>query len=385
MRPAITPVIVGLGVGIGLGPAALDWFHPDLAQRGSTLEIVIEIITALALFATGLRLRLPLEWPLWRAPVRLGSIGIIAMAAIAAGAAHFLFDLTFVQALLLGVLLAPIDPGQSTVPQFHTQECAESLQPILLAESAVGTCAALPLILLLLGVSGWHDVGPLGLKWFTHEVLWASTVSMGVGWTLGALAAKWRKRVDFERQGRLVEILFGCSAAALTYGSAHLLGGYGFLAIFTLGVSLARSGHVRRRLGSSNPVPQLARLSHYLLQVSAGAAGLVVGALLPLVQLRPTMFAFALVVLFIARPLAVRVGLGHLHLPDRERHLLAWHGVHGTASIYFLMYALAGGGFDSSVSNEVIGITAAVLLTSILLHSLSAIQPFGVHGRHRPV
>jgi NhaP-type Na+/H+ or K+/H+ antiporter len=86
------------------------------------------------------------------------------------------------------------------------------------------------------------------------------------------------------------------------------------------------------------------------------------------------MFLFALLLLLVARPLAVRVGLARLPMPEGTRRLMEWFGVRGIASVYYLMHSI-NEGLSARFAKELTAIVLAVLVTSIVIHSLSSSLP----------
>ena len=103
------PILLGLGVGVLAGPAGFHLIEPHVVEDSGLVESVSEIVLLVALFCAGLRLRVPFEWHFWRVPVRLATLTMLATGSLAAAAAHVLFGMDLVAAVLLGVVVAPTD------------------------------------------------------------------------------------------------------------------------------------------------------------------------------------------------------------------------------------------------------------------------------------
>jgi NhaP-type Na+/H+ or K+/H+ antiporter len=106
------------------------------------------------------------------------------------------------------------------------------------------------------------------------------------------------------------------------------------------------------------------------------------GALLATVALDLRVLAFALVVILVARPLAVAVALAGTGVPSRERHLLQWFGIRGIGSLYWLAFALNRG----APADEADRLTAAALglvAVSVVVHGVSATPVMDWHFRRR--
>jgi NhaP-type Na+/H+ or K+/H+ antiporter len=182
---------------------------------------------------------------------------------------------------------------------------------------------------------------------------------------------------------------------ALAYGVALLCHANGFLAVFAAGVALRRidarpAANVNVTLSLDTPTttpahaPDAARPAdapaHMMLNVQRfnsqlerfAEVGIVLtlGTLLVAVELRRDMLWFVPVLFLIIRPLAVYVGLIGTNVPRRARGLMAWFGIRGIGSIYYLMYAITRG-IEPALAEQLLSITAAVVVTSIVAHGIS--------------
>jgi NhaP-type Na+/H+ or K+/H+ antiporter len=76
-----------------------------------------------------------------------------------------------------------------------------------------------------------------------------------------------------------------------------------------------------------------------------------------------------LLFLFI-RPLSVIVGLAGVAVTRREVMLSGWFGVRGVGSVYYLAYAIVHG-LPAVFTDQVVGLTLAVIAASIVLHGVT--------------
>jgi NhaP-type Na+/H+ or K+/H+ antiporter len=97
---------------------------------------------------------------------------------------------------------------------------------------------------------------------------------------------------------------------------------------------------------------------------------LTLGTLLVAVEPRHDMLWFVPVLFLIIRPLAVYVGLLGTNVASRARGLMGWFGILGIGSIYYLMYAI-NHGIQPTLAEQLLSITAAVVVTSIVAHGIS--------------
>src|SRR5579863_1555280 len=100
-RWSTSPVIVGIGVGLLVGPLGLRLIEPQLYEDGALIQSLSEAVLLVCLFCAGLRLRAPLERAPWRAPLQLASLTTVSAALLSAGAAYLIFGMSLLQASLL--------------------------------------------------------------------------------------------------------------------------------------------------------------------------------------------------------------------------------------------------------------------------------------------
>ena len=70
------------------------------------------------------------------------------------------------------------------------------------------------------------------------------------------------------------------------------------------------------------------------------------------------------------RPVAVLLGLLRSRCDRRERALIAWFGIRGIGSVYYLMFALTHG-LPPEFKEMAIGLTLSTVAASIVVHGLS--------------
>lgn len=108
---------------------------------------------------------------------------------------------------------------------------------------------------------------------------------------------------------------------------------------------------------------------------------LVVGALLPAIRV-PDAAAWLIPLLLLGlRPLAVNVGLLGSPMSRQQRRLIAWFGIRGIGSLYYLMYAIRHE-LPQPLAEDLVGITLATVAVSIVAHGLSVTPMMRHYGRH---
>ena len=188
---------------------------------------------------------------------------------------------------------------------------------------------------------------------------------------------------------------------ALSYGTALLTHAYGLLAVFAAGLALRRvemlaSGEPSEETvddpidlepptGGGEQSRQLAtdpqRAPAYLAQAVLGfneqlerigevAVVVLLGGLLRWGALPFEALWFAPLLFLAIRPLSVWLALRGSRASVGQRRLMAWFGVRGVGSVYYLAYAL-GHGLGGAASERVAALTLATVAASIVVHGIS--------------
>ena len=346
---------------------------PHAGDHTRLVEAFSETAILLSLFCVGLRLGVPLEWRLWKAPVRLATVSMLVTVVLVAGAADVFLDLSFSQALLLGAILAPTDPVLSADVRLPIAGDEEAARFPLVAEGALNSSLALPMVLFALGLAGPYELGPVGVHWLLVDVGWSVAAGVALGWGTGWLAAQALERLDGNGQIGAAEVLLVASTIVLAYGSAELCRANGFFAVLAGGYALVHGGRLRPTVRRAPRISRrLSSLAERVERVTELVMVGLVGALLSVSAVRPQLYVFAVAVLVAVRPIAARLGLVGLPFPEAARPAVVWFGIRGMASVYYLAYAVDQG-LSAPLASELTAVTLAVLATSVVLHGLSAL------------
>jgi NhaP-type Na+/H+ or K+/H+ antiporter len=391
-RLPLTASMFYLTAGALLGPWGFGLLQVRALGDASALERLTEIAVIISLFTAGLKLRLPASDRRWRAALLLATV---AMALTIGGVAAFAaaaFGLPWGAAVLLGAILAPTDPVLASDVQVHHEHDAEPVRLSLTGEAGLNDGTAFPFVVLGLGLIGTRDLGPYGWHWLTIDLAWAVLAGLAVGTLCGAGIGKlvlFLRRVHREAVG--LDEFLALGLIALSYGIALLLNAYGFLAVFAAGLSVRR---IERQHSEAPPadVERAARTAEeqatdpgtapaYMASAVLGfneqlerlgelAAVVVVGAMLADIEaLRPGILLA--VVLFVGiRPLATMLTLVRAQLTSSQRAFIAWFGIRGVGSLYYLAYSLSHG-LSGPTARVLADITLVVVAASIVLHGVS--------------
>ncbi len=333
-------------------------------------EKATEICVILGLFGTGLRIDRLVGRDLWKPTFRLLVIAmpltILALALVGWQAA----GMTLAGALLLGAVLSPTDPvlaGEVQVGR-PTEGGEHQVQFALTTEAGLNDGLAFPFVHLgiLIATAGALSVG-LFTEWALRDVFYRVIVGAAggaaVGWLLGKSLFDWPEGNALSKTQTGVVAFAG---VILAYGLTELIEGYGFIAVFVAGLVL-------RREESENDFHQRLHdfsqsIEHTLTALLLVALGAALPSLWPYLGWPEVIVAVALI--FVVRPVAAWFALSGLGLRWRARAVMAFYGVRGIGSIYYLAYA----GHHVELVNEgaLWATIAFTIVVSTLVHGLTA-------------
>lgn len=358
---------------IALG-AALFWLAPiDLRPLPSRYpeitERFTEFVVIIALMGAGLKIDRIFNIRRWQVTWRL--LGVTMPLCIAAiTGLGVLAGLPWLVALLLGAALAPTDPVLAADVQVGPPKTGEEdeVRFGLTSEAGLNDGLAFPFVHLAIALALAASTGkPWFVEWLTYNVFWEIGAGVVVGWLVGR-AFGWLT-FHIPSDSKLASTgdgLIAVAATLLSYGLAELANCYGFLAVFVTALTLRhahREHDFQREM--HDVTEQIERLAMMVLLLLFGGA-LSSGVLAPLTWID---VGLALAILLLVRPLAGLVGLVGFKAERGERLTLAFFGIRGVGSIYYVAYALNHAPFPSA--DRLWAIVALVILLSILIHGLT--------------
>jgi len=373
--PLSLPIIcVGLGVLVFVLPAA-PGVAPHPSEYLKLTERLTEFVVIVALMGAGLKLDRALSWSGGALTWRLLGLAMPLTIVVLAGLAHALLGVGLAAALLLGAALAPTDPVLASDIQVGPpgQGVEDEVRFSLTSEAGLNDGLAFPFvnlaIALALAAQGTEGGGEDWFyDWVAIDVVWKLAAGLVIGWAvgrgLGWLTFKLPNRTNLSGTG---DGFVALGIMALSYGLTEMAHGYGFLAVFVAAVAFRateRHHHYIEKLHEF--IEQLERLLMVLLLVAFGAA---LGGGGVLRDVSWPVVAFAVLALFLVRPAIGWISLLGRKEPADEKAVIAFFGIRGIGSAYYLAYALGRADFESP--NLLWSALALTVLISIVLHGVT--------------
>jgi sodium/hydrogen antiporter len=410
-RLPLSTAMLYLVVGMAVSPLGLALVRADPRAHAAILERMAEVVVLLSLFTAGLKLSPGLLDKRWRLPVRLALNAMVLTVAMIAAAAWFFLDLPLGACILLGAILAPTDPVLASEVQLQQPGDTDRLRFALTGEGGLNDGSAFPFVMLGLGLLGLHELGSFGWRWLALDVVWATGAGLATGWLLGMAVGRLVLHLRREHKEAIgLDDFLALGLIGLAYGCAVLMHAYGFLAVFAAGVALRRleqrqggdpasAGKVEKALldpdrtlaekAAVHPQHAPAFMTQAVLgfnqqaeRIGEVAIVIAIGALLWAVDWHPAAWWFVPLLLLVIRPLSVRLGLSHATVSSGQRWMIGWFGIRGVGSLYYLMYAV-NHGLDQALADQLIGLTVAVVVTSIVVHGTSVTPLMAAYERAR--
>ena len=389
-RLPLSAAMLYLGVGVAIGPLGLGLIRLDALKNVALLERLTEVAVLISLFTAGMKLELPLRDARWRIPVQLATLSMLVTVACVTAVGVFALGLSLGASVLLGALLAPTDPVLASDVQVANPGDRDRLRFGLTGEGGLNDGTAFPLVMLGLGLLGLHELGEGGWRWWAIDVLWAVAGGLALGYLLGTLVGRaiiYMRMRHLEALGSDEFIALGL--IALTYGLSLVSETYGFLAVFAAGLALRRidqsapttpaspppamSPADREATGADAPAHMMREVQRFNAQLESFVeVGIVlaVGVLLASVRFRAEVLWFIPLLFLVIRPVSVAVGLLGTGVKGSQRRLMAWFGIRGIGSLYYLLYAISHE-IQPALAQRLLSITVAVVVASVFAHGIS--------------
>ena len=379
-------VLVGVGMLLGLTPLP-DGLPLDPQGNRAAIEHVTELVVIVALMGVGLaldrplRLRDPSSWRRWGVTWRLLAIGMpLSIAAVAL--LGWVAGLAPAAALLLGAALAPTDPVlasdvQVAGPQTGDHEVDEDdeVRFSLTSEAGFNDGLAFPFVYAAILLATEGSVRHWGLEWVGWYLVGKVVIGLAAGLLVGRLlaAVAFRSRSRALRVAERGEPLLALAALVTSYGVAEVGGGYGFLGVFVCAMTFRSAERAHDYHAAMHEVVErLERLLTLFVLLVLGIA--LTRGLLGALEWWGVVVGLGLIL--VVRPLAGWLSLT-LRRPGTdpclergERWAVAFFGVRGVGSIYYLAYA---GKQDPLLAADALWSTVAfTIVASVLVHGVLA-------------
>src|SRR5665647_1175112 len=327
-----------------------------------TTYLVGSVALALILFDGGLRTRFQSIRAVLAPSMALATIGVLLTALITAPVARYVLDLNWTEALLVGAVVASTDAA-AVFLLVHAQglRLRPRVGATLEAESGTNDPFAVFLTLVLVEfiTIGEGSAWQIALQ-FTREAVLGGVVGV-IGGRLVVLALN---RVALP-QG--LHAPFVATAALVIFGAAQIAHASGFLSVYLAGIIIGN-----RPTRAHNSVVTFLDAATWLAQIVMFVLlGLLVSPQRLVTSIVPAVIV-ALVLMLVARPLAVFLCLAPFRFSWREKIFIAWTGLRGAVAIFLASIPMLVG---LSKAYLYFDVAFVVVIISLLLQGWTLAAP----------
>ncbi|MDP3396934.1 MAG: potassium/proton antiporter [Methanoregula sp.] len=345
-------ILVGMLAG-SEGPGGIVFDNPAIAQSVGVLAL------ALILFSGGIDTRWSEVRPVLSRGICLSTVGVLLTAFVVSVVAVLLLGFTPIEGFLLGAIVSSTDAAAVFATlRSRRASLKGDIRPLLEFESASNDPMAVfltigAIMLIMNPGSSIMTLVPL----FVQQMAFGGIVGYGLAkvtvWLINAL------KLEYEGLYAVMTL----AMAIFIYGIAVLIGGNGFLAVYIAGLVIGNSAIVHKRslIRFHEGIAWLMQITMFL------ALGLFVfpSELLPV--LVPGLI-LSLVLIFIARPLAVYLCLMPWKMGKNEKLMVSWVGLRGAAPIVLATFPYLAG---IPQAHLIFNLVFFIVITSALLHGTS--------------
>lgn len=345
-------IVVGMLAG-SEGPGRIYFDDPFVAQSIGVVGL------ALILFSGGIDTRWTEARPVMYKGLLLSTAGVALTALIVCISAIFLLGFDPLEGFLLGAIVSSTDAAAvfSTL-RSRRASLKGDLRPLLEFESGSNDPMAI-----LLTIGAIALLMQPGASFFSLIPLFVQQMAVGglLGYGMGKGAAWLINTVKLEYEGLYAVLTL--ASALLIYGLTAIVGGNGFLAAYVAGLVIGNSAIVHRK--------SLIRFHEgigWLMQITLF---LTLGLFVFPSELLPVLIPgiiISIVLIFVARPVAVYLSLLPWKMKKNEKLMISWVGLRGAAPIVLATFPLIAGVPQASVFFNLVFF---MVIASALLHGTS--------------
>jgi len=318
-RLRLPGLVLFLGLGMAIGSDGAGWIDFTDYELARTIGIVALV---LILFEGGLTTSFGQIRSIAVPALSLAFMGTLLTALIAGVVATWLFDLSLLEGLLIGSIVSATD-GAAVFALLRNSNLNRRVGLTLEAESGFNDPLS---VLLVIGLIDWISKPDFAAPDLVLLLLRELGIGLAVGLAVGWLAVQGLRRARLRSEAAYP--IATLSVAALAYGGAAALHGSGFLSVYLAGLALG-----------SAPIPGERAVSIFH-QGLAGLAQVTMFLVLGLLVFPSQLWGvalegtvLALVLMFVARPVAALAATAVTGFSLQERAVLAWAGLRGAVPV----------------------------------------------------
>ncbi|KGX93984.1 potassium transporter CPA [Pontibacillus halophilus JSM 076056 = DSM 19796] len=358
-RLGVPSLVLFIIVGMVVGSDGLNFIYFDnagMAQLVGTFALIV------ILFEGGLETKWDTIRPVVRPALSLATVGVVITSGIVGVASKFIFDVTWLEGFLFGSIVGSTDAA-AVFAVLKGKNVHSRLEATLEAESGSNDPMAVFLTLAFIQLINSPGQGVLAI---IGSFFWQMGFGLVVGLLIGKIGSMAINRINLDSGG--LYPIFALSFALLTYGVSSLTQASGLLAVYVAALVIGNSELTYR---------------HSILRFNEGFTWMMqilMFVILGLLVFPSQLFQWdiiieglliSIVLILVARPIAVYLSLMGGPFGQKERLFLSWAGLRGAVPIVLAIYPSLA---ELENSQLFFNVVFFVVLTSTLIQG-STITP----------
>lgn len=345
-RLGLPALVLFLLIGMGLN-GFIYFGNVHLMQLIGIMALII------ILFEGGTQTKWELVRPIIGAAGLLATIGVLLTTILTGIAAMYILDLTLLEGMLFGAIVGSTDAA-AVFSVLGGKNIKAKLKSTLEAESgsndpmAVFLTVAFIELIQIPDASIWTTVGSFFLQ---------MSLGLILGLVLGKVTVLFINNIDLDTSGLYPALAVGMATA--TYFIADFLGGSGLLAVYVMAVFVGNSD-LMYRFSITRFNEGFAWMMQILMFILLGL--FVFPNQLPAVFWQGILLT--LILMFIARPVAVFITMLFMKYSLKEKLFISWAGLKGAVPIVLATYPIVA---DVENSDLIFNAVFFVVLISALV------------------
>ncbi|MET9642125.1 potassium/proton antiporter [Streptomyces syringium] len=315
-RSGLPSLLIYLGIGVAIGQDGIGVSFNDVG-----LTQIIGYAALVVILAEG---GLGTKWheikPALPAAAALSTVGVALSVGVTAAAAHYLADVEWRQALIIGAVVSSTDAA-AVFSVLRNVPLPSRLTGVLEAESGFNDA---PVVILVVAFSA---AGPVE-HWYLliGEIALELAIGAAVGIAVGMLGSYGLRHVALPASGLYPIAVM--AIATVAYAGGALAHGSGFLAVYLAALVLgnAKLPHWPATRGFAEGLGWIAQIGMFVL------LGLLVTPHELGDDIVPALVV-GLVLTMVARPVSVFLSTAPFRMSWQEKTLLSWAGLRGAVPI----------------------------------------------------
>ena len=345
-------LFLGIGMLAGVdGPGGLDFSDANAANSVGTFAL------AFILFSGGFQTKWADIKPIVTQGVVLSTLGVLLTAVVMAIPIAMLPQFTYKDAFLLGAIVSSTDAA-AVFSILRTQKVGVqgTLKPLLEFESGSNDPMA---VFLTITAITWLTSPEVPVNELAVKFVVQMTAGGAMGYIMGRFACWAIQRLRVENEA--LYPVWGISIVMATFGITETVYGNGYLAVYVCGIVMGGGDFLYKY--------SLQRFHEGFAWLMQIIMFLVLGLLVtPSEVANMSVMSMGLLIsfclMFVARPVAVFVGMIFSRCNWREKLFVAWTGLRGAVPIILATYPLTEGHPQAKYMFNVIFF---VVLTSVMI------------------